>query len=161
MFSWNRRPRHPPRRRRGKRRLALEHLESRWLMATADPDDTISEATSLGAITTTPITASDSISLDTDVDMYRFSVTSGQVVDFDIDTKLNGPGGLGSYLRLFNAQGLQLASNDDAAAPGETTIGFDAYLRFTFATGGTYYIGVSNNNNTKYDPFTGNGDTAG
>jgi hypothetical protein len=130
-------------------------------MATADPDDSISESILLGAITTTPTVASDSISIDTDVDMYRFSVTSAQVVDFDIDTPLNGPGGLGSYLRLFNAQGTQLASNNDAAAPGENTVGFDAYLRFSFTSGGTYYIGVSNANNIQYNALNGSGDTAG
>src|SRR5205823_2889660 len=114
-----------------------------------------------GAVSTTPVSAGDSISVDTDVDMYRFTVTANQVVDFDIDTPFNGPGGLGSFLRLFNAQGVQLASNDDANAPGENVIGFDAYLRFTFATAGTYFLGVSNNNNTHYDPVTGNGDTSG
>ena len=92
--------------------------------------------------------------------MYRFTVTAGQVVDFDIDTVLNGPGGLGSYIRLFNPQGVQLAFNNDAAAPGET-IGFDAYLRYTFTTAGTYYLGVSNLNNVLYSALNGNGDTAG
>src|SRR3954463_7375779 len=138
MFVSHSRPRYLSSRRGGKRRLGLEHLESRWLMATADLDDSLSEATLLGAISTTPVMASDSISPDTDVDMYRFSVTSGEVVDFDIDTPLNGPGGLGSYLRIFNSQGTQLAFNNDGAAPGENQVGFDAYLRFTFATGGTY-----------------------
>src|SRR5262249_31539702 len=102
-----------------------------------------------------------SINPDTDVDLYRFTATAGQVVDFDIDTTLNGPGGLGSYLRLFNAQGQQLAANDNANAPGENVVGFDAYLRFAFTTTGTYYIGGSNANNIQYDPTTGNGDTAG
>ena len=129
--------------------------------ATADPDDTLAEAPSLGAISTTPITRSTSITPDIDVDMFRFTVTAGQVVDFDIDTTANGPGGLGSYLRLFNAQGQQLAFNNDGIAPGESTLGFDAYLRHTFTTGGTYTIAVSNSNNTTYDPITGNGDTAG
>ena len=71
----------------------------------ADPDDTLTEATSLGAISTTPVVVNDSITPDTDVDLYRFTVTAGQVVDFDIDTTLNGPGGLGSFLRLFNSAG--------------------------------------------------------
>src|SRR6266436_1535392 len=127
MFFRNRRARHRSSNRASNRRLGLERLESRWLMATADTDDAISEAILLGAITTTPVTASDSISPDTDVDMYRFSVTSGEVVDFDIDTPLNGPGGLGSYLRLFNSAGTQLDFNNDGAAPGENTVGFDAY----------------------------------
>ena len=125
-----------------------------------DPDDAISEATSLGAITVSPITTSASITPDIDVDMVRFTVAAGQVVDFDIDTTQNGPGGLGSYLRLFNSLGAELAFNDDAAAPGETA-GFDAYLRYTFATAGTYYLGVSNYNNILYTPLNGNNDTAG
>lgn len=126
-----------------------------------DPDDALSEATTLGSISTTAIVRSSTIDPDVDVDMFRFNVAAGQVVDFDIDTAANGPGGLGSYLRLFNAQGQQLAANDDAVAPGENTLGFDAYLRYTFAATGTYYLGVSNNNNRSYDPGTGAGDTAG
>lgn len=126
----------------------------------ADPDDAISEAASLGQISTTPATVSGNISPDLDVDMYRFSVTAGQVVDFDIDTTLNGAGGLGSYLRVFNSSGTQLAANDNAAAPGEATVGLDAYLRYTFATAGTYYVAVSNSNNTTYDAATGAGDTS-
>lgn len=125
-----------------------------------DPDDSISESSNLGAISTTATSISAGITPDIDVDMYRFTVTAGQIVDFDIDTALNGAGGLGSFLRVFNSAGTQLASNDNAAAPGETTLGFDAYLRFTFATAGTYYVGVSNSNNTAYDPATGNGDTS-
>ena len=129
--------------------------------APADPDDTLLEASSLGAASTTPASVMGNISPDTDVDLYAITVTAGQTVDFDIDTTQNGPGGLGSFLRLFNAQGQQLAANDDAIAPGESVLGFDAYLRFTFAAAGTYYIGVSNNNNAQYDPVTGNGDVAG
>lgn len=148
------------RRRLPARRLRLESLERRLLMA-ADLDDEISEATSLGAASTTGATVSDAILPDTDVDMYKFTVSSNLVVDFDIDTAINGPGGLGSYLRLFNSSGTQLASNDNAYAPGESVLGFDAYLRYTFTSSGTYYIGVSNANNIDYSATTGNGDTAG
>ncbi len=126
-----------------------------------DPNDAISEASALGAISTTPITVSANISQDTDVNMVGFTVTAGQVVDFDIDTTINGAGGLGSYIRLFNAQGLQLAFNDDGIAPGESTLGFDAYFRYTFASAGTFYLGVSNSNNINYDPVSGNGDLSG
>src|SRR5439155_23682282 len=66
-----------------------------------------------------------------------------------------------SFLAIFNAQGQQLTFNNNAAAPGESQAAFDAYLRYTFATAGTYYVGVSNANNVLYDPITGNGDTAG
>ena len=54
-----------------------------------------------------------------------------------------------------------MAFNNDAAAPGENVVGFDAYLRYTFTTGGLYYIGVSNVNNAQYLPRNGSGDTAG
>ncbi len=129
--------------------------------AVDDADDATPEAIQLGAVLTTPTTVSGQISPDTDVDMYSFTVTAGQVVDFDIDTTLNGNGGLQSYLRVFNGQGQQLAANDNAAAPGEASVGFDAYVRFTFATAGTFYVAVSNSGNITYDPSTGNGDTGG
>ena len=64
-------------------------------------------------------------------------------------------------MRLFNSQGQQIASNDDAYAPGEDELGFDSYLRYTFTSAGTYYIGVSNANNTAYNATNGSGDTAG
>ena len=102
-----------------------------------DTNDSIPEALQLGSVSATPITANAAIVTDIDVNMVAFFVSAGQVVDFDIDTPLNGPGGLGSFIRLFNSQGLQLAFNNDDAAPGENTIGYDSYLRYTFATGGT------------------------
>ena len=62
---------------------------------------------------------------------------------------------------LFNAQGQQLAYNNDANAPGENTIGFDAYLRYTIPATGSYYVGVSNLNNNTYNPLTGADDWSG
>lgn len=126
-----------------------------------DLDNTFTKATALGAVTTSPKSTSSTIDPDTDIDMYSFTVTAGQIVDFNINTALNGSGGLGSYLRLFNSAGTQLAANNDAAAPGEPTVGFDAYLRYTFASAGTYYIGVTNFTNIAYDPTNGNGIIAG
>ncbi len=126
-----------------------------------DSDDQISEAVSLGQITTTPNNTSASISPDTDVDMLSFTVTAGQIVDFDIDTSLNGGSGLNSYLRLFNAQGEELASNNNAAAGGEDVIGIDAYLRYTFTAAGTYYVAVSNAANNSYNATSGSGDISG
>src|SRR5207248_2529163 len=80
---------------------------------------------------------------------------------FDVDTLLNGPGGLNSFLWLFNPQGQPITFNNNAAAPGESPTGFDSYLRYTFTSAGTYCVGVSNANNTTYDPLTGNADTVG
>ncbi|MEQ1828481.1 MAG: DVUA0089 family protein [Pirellula sp.] len=126
-----------------------------------DPNDTISEAASLGAISTTPITVNATISPDIDVNMVSFTVSAGQLVDFDIDTALNGSGGLNSFLKLFDAQGQLVRFNNNASAPGESVVGFDAYVRHSFLTAGTYFIAVSNDSNTQYNPLTGNGDLAG
>ncbi len=73
----------------------------------------------------------------------------------------NGAGGLNSLIRLFTAAGNQLAASDNAVGPGETTVGFDAFLRYTFAAGGTYYLGVSSATNPTYNPLSGNGDISG
>ncbi len=45
-----------------------------------DTDDALTEASSLGAISTTASITNGSINPDIDVDMYRFTVTAGQVV---------------------------------------------------------------------------------
>src|SRR6187549_1786282 len=122
------RTRRPSARRALRRLLRFEGLEQRLTLAD-DLDDSLVEAISMGAVSTTANPVNGRIDPDVDVDIYKFTVGAGQVVDFNINTPLNGPNGLGSYLRLFNAQGQQLASNDDANAPGENEIGFDAYLR--------------------------------
>ena len=58
-----------------KRRLTFEGLEQRLLLA--DLDDSLDEAISLGAITTTAKTQSKRIDPDSDVDMYRLYDRSG------------------------------------------------------------------------------------
>jgi len=115
----------------------------------------------LGTISPSAVSVDFVIFPDTDVDMYSFVVIGGQVVDIDIDTQVNGSGGLNSYLKLFDSQGQLLDLNNNAAAPGEFGVGFDAYLRFAFLNSGTYFIAVSNDSNTQYNPLTGNGDLAG
>ena len=65
-----------------------------------------------------------------------------------------------SYLRLFDSAGAQLASNDDGTAPGEAA-SRDSYFEYTFATAGTYYVGVSGNPNRNYSPLLGTGDVLG
>lgn len=149
--------------RRGQRRLpqisALSHsenLEPRLLM-TADPDDQIRDAISLGTITT-PVTRNDSINVPIDVDIYRVDVSAGQRLSFDIDRPAGSR--LDSYLRLFNSAGQQLAFNDDGAAPGEVR-GLDSYLEYTFASSGSYFLGVSGYRNQTYNAVTGLGDRNG
>jgi hypothetical protein len=119
-----------------------------------DPDDQTSEARSLaigGSVT-------DSISTPTDVDLFKFTVTAGQRIGFDVDPTTGST--LDSYLRVFNPTGSRIAGNDNAAAPGET-LGKASYLEYTFTTAGTYYVGVSGAPNSSYGANSGTNDVAG
>ncbi|HEV7300110.1 MAG TPA: DVUA0089 family protein [Tepidisphaeraceae bacterium] len=113
-------------------------------------DDTIAQALPLAIGTTNFGEVFD----NTDVAMRKVTVTAGKRIGFDVD--LPDGSSLNSYLRLFDAQGRELAKNDDAPALGEP-IGADAYLDYTFATAGTYYVGVSGAGNDAYSAVTGAG----
>ncbi len=139
------------------RALRVEGLEDRNLLA-ADFDDSLVEAQSLGTASVSGSSVAAEISMDTDVDMYKVAIGSGQTVRVDVDTPTNGGTGLGGYMRIFNEFGQQLAANNDAAAPGEGNVGFDPYLQFTPSIGGVYFIGISSYQNTSYDPISGDGD---
>lgn len=80
-----------------------------------DPNDEISGAGTLGALNQT-LTAPGVIDGPTDVDLFSFTVAAGQRISFDIDQNF----GFDSHLRLFNASGIELVSNNNAAGPGET-----------------------------------------
>ncbi len=143
--------------RKHTRHLVMESLETRAML---DGDDTLAEAINLGTLVRSA-TVGGQIDSATDVDLYKIFIKSGMTVGFDIDTPENGRPGLGSYLRLFDADGLELAANNDAAAPGESVVGFDAYVSVPIGRDGFYYAGVSNWLNTAYDPISGDGDFAG
>ena len=108
-----------------------------------------------------------------DVDFYSFTLVAGQTVALDVDgiddfsnfdpfvpfedgylfQELRDiPQHPDHELRLFDADGNELAANNDGAAPGEE-FSRDPYLEFTAATAGTYYVGVSQLGNRNYDPF--------
>src|SRR5688572_6562343 len=77
-----------------------------------DPDDEISESVSLAV----GGSASGVIAGVNDVDIYRFTVTAGQTVGFDID--VDAPGSvLDSFLRVLNIGGATLAASDDGYGP--------------------------------------------
>jgi hypothetical protein len=124
-----------------------------------DADDTIAEVNLLAANTKTLGQFADlSIDTPTDVDLVKFTVLAGQKVGFDVDARnATNPN---TYLRVFNASGTQLVTNNDGIAPGEAASQF-SYLEYTFATAGTYYAGVSLNPNLNYSAATGLGDVAG
>ncbi|MEH1855820.1 MAG: DVUA0089 family protein [Nostoc sp.] len=134
-------------------------LTSKFVSPSEDPDDTIAEVQNRAAnIKTLGQFADFSLSPQTDVDLVKFTVSAGQQVGFDVDSR-NGSN-LNTYLRVFNSSGTQLAANNDGAAPGETSSQF-SYLAYTFTQAGTYYVGVSSNPNSNYNAVTGIGDVAG
>ena len=123
-----------------------------------DPDDQISEVTAVTPLNTTITGVLDN---RLDVDMYKFTVTAGQTLQFDLDTAGLATPLIDSVLRLFNAAGSQLTKDDDS--DGYQLIGLEAndlesFIQYTFAVAGTYYIGVSGFDNSGYSPTTGNGD---
>ena len=106
-----------------------------------------------------------------DVDFYSFTLAAGQTVALDIDGRddfasfitypevyifpefQDIPQTVDTELRLFDAEGNELAANNDGAAPGEA-FSRDPFIEFTAETAGTYYVGVSALGNRNYDPFT-------
>lgn len=93
-----------------------------------------------------------------DVDFYSFELAAGDTIKLDVDAisaefeRFEGVElKLDSELRLFDADGNELASVNNAAAPDEE-FSRDPYLKFTADEAGTYYAGVSQLGNTDYDP---------
>ena len=122
---------------------------------TGDFNDQIDEA----SVRTIPSTVTGfTIETSTDVDLFQFTVSDGQRVGFDIDSPASD---LDPLIRLFDSAGNQLARQDDGTGPIPEVRSLDSYLEFIFATGGTYYLGVSDLANGNYDINTGLGDAAG
>ncbi|MEM7808430.1 MAG: pre-peptidase C-terminal domain-containing protein [Planctomycetota bacterium] len=155
--------------------VAIESLEFRRLLSGAnefepegpasDVNDQISEATPLGAVGTEGVSTSGPFGISPgadDVDMFSFDVVAGQTVGFDVDRE--GGSTLDAFMRLFDVNGNELAIADDGTAPDEAVSsdqGLSGYFEFTFATAGTFFVGVSSFGNNNYDPVTGTGDSIG
>ncbi len=120
---------------------------------TFDTNDEIAEA---APISTSQTVTNFEIDRPTDVDLFRFDVTAGQAVGFDIDRDDTT---LDARIRLFDATGAELATDDDGIGPGVEPSSLDSYLEYRFDTAGTYYLGVSDFRNDAYDINTGNDDT--
>ncbi|WP_114226812.1 MULTISPECIES: M10 family metallopeptidase C-terminal domain-containing protein [Sphingomonas] len=90
--------------------------------------------------TTLPHATINAVATGGSLEYYRIDVTAaGQQAIFDID----GNGTLtDSILELVNSAGTVLASNDTGTGDAQPTGHDDAYLVYTFATPGTYYIRV-------------------
>lgn len=118
---------------------------------TYEPNDTLATATPIafdasGAANLTGIRVGDGIQASRDVDIFRISMPAGGLITAGvIAQRLPVPSTLDSVIRLFDAFGNEIASNDQF-------FGLDAYMDFFVATGGNYYIGVSGFGNDGYDP---------
>ena len=83
---------------------------------------------------------------DNDVDLYRFELLSPGTVGLEVKADPSNKEDFDSYLRLFDAEGKQIALNDDLSE-GNNFSRLDVNLQ-----PGTYYVGVSGYKNLGYDP---------
>ncbi|MFN9993288.1 MAG: S8 family serine peptidase, partial [Phycisphaerales bacterium] len=82
-----------------------------------------------------------------DVDLFRIDIPRGGVIKAEVVAqRLEFSNGLDSFLRLFDASGQELTSNDQF-------YGNDAFIDYWLPSGGTYYIGVSSFDNSDYNIF--------
>jgi Ca2+-binding RTX toxin-like protein len=86
-----------------------------------------------------------------DVDMARFDLIKGDIVVIDV----NGLEGNGTVLRVFDDGGTQIGFDDDSG------FGEDPELIFVAPVTDDYYIGISGEGNSAYDPVTGAGTVPG
>src|SRR5262249_32197092 len=86
-----------------------------------------------------------------DIDLYRVVTTSPGSLTVT-PAPVAGGTSFDSYLRLFDANGNQIAANDNLAA-GNPYSG----LSSGFLPAGTYFVGVSSFNNSAYNIQTGAG----
>ena len=87
---------------------------------------------------------------DKDVDIISFEVDSPGLVTIELGSNTEIPEDFDTYLRLFNEDGTEIASNDDIDPGVQQFSRLEANLE-----PGTYYAGVSGFDNGSYDPNVG------
>ncbi|HEV3415242.1 MAG TPA: VCBS repeat-containing protein, partial [Pirellulales bacterium] len=120
--------------------LSFEWLEVRRLLTGHDTIATaIPETLTQGVASTIPGNIDD----PNTADIYQLNLSFGQQLSANVDVQSLGSS-LNSYLRVFNATGIELVNSGSGS--GDSAANYTA-----FATG-TYYVGVSDAVNTSYDP---------
>ena len=71
------------------------------------------------------------------LEYYAFTVTEAQTINLDIDDAT-----FDTTLRVFNAAGVELASNDDGTYAGDGGSSTDSHLAFRAPAAGVYYVQV-------------------
>ncbi|MCB9845151.1 MAG: S8 family serine peptidase [Phycisphaeraceae bacterium] len=116
-----------------------------------EPNDSLGQATpasfsASGSASFTGLTIGDGVRAGLDVDLFKVTIPRGGLIRASVIAQ-NRLGGseLDSYVRLFDAFGQELASNDQFN-------GADALVDYFVSTGGIYYVGVSGFGNASYNP---------
>jgi hypothetical protein len=89
-----------------------------------------------------------------DVDLYSFKAKAGEALTVTTAPAAGGTA-MDTILRLFDANGNQLAYNDDYNYPSL----YSKIEDYSFTTAGTYYVGVSGSPNWNYNPAAGGSGT--
>jgi subtilisin family serine protease len=121
----------------------------------ADIGDILAAAASLSPAPSTVVqgTIGDGINKSRDVDLFKIVVAAGQTLTLDIDAQTLAPKStLDSVVRLFDADGRLVASNDNDTRSG--AMSRDSFLSWKAVSGGTFFVGVSGFGNSAYDPRT-------
>jgi len=119
-----------------------------------EPNDTTAQATPVtfdanGTARFSGVTLGNGLFANLDVDLYRLTLPRGGLITAEtFAARLPSPSTLDTYLRLFNANGVEIAANDQ-------TSGRDSFIDFFVNTGGTYFVGVSGFGNDDYVAATG------
>jgi len=132
-----------------------------------EPNDTLANAFDSDLDGTTQVFRSTGIIRDNltltdvtlDVDMVEFHLDAGDSVTLETDTSRLATT-LDTFLRLFDANGNELAANDDVDP--DSPFSRDSRIDFTASARGTYYVGISSRHNADYKPdVPGSGGASG
>ncbi len=95
----------------------------------------------------------DGLHASSDVDLYQVQASAGDVLSVALSTPQGGTA-VNTVLRIFNSQGVPLASLDDPDSNG-------AQFQMAVPASGTYYLGVSGGQNSLYNPAVTNSGSNG
>ena len=130
------------------RRLSVEWLEDRTILSGSP----LTEATPLLFGPPGTAQAAHFLASPTEVDLYRVHLDAQDRLSASVSAQTAGSG-LESLLRVFDAQGMPLALDDQE--------GGDPQLTFQAATTGDYFVGVSSAPNDAYNPTISDSGPAG
>jgi hypothetical protein len=115
-----------------------------------EPNDSIADAVSIALVGGSADVAGmigDGVNGPADVDLLAVDLFAGSILSIDVAARdLPTPSLLDSFVRVFDASGAMIDSNDDADGS------LDSRLVLTVPATGTYFVGISSFGNSGYDP---------